>query len=112
MVSTLASSVLSSADAYITSLAIENKTREAFPENLKDASATNVIKTVREIQESYLTRPKVEKVIAKMGDCMTRLERFFRTIDIAIQADPTISAVVWAGLRLVFQVCWLKGSKC
>ena len=105
MSSTLASSLLSSADAYMASLAIDDKTRRSFSDNLSNASAENVIDTVRQIQKSYLTHPKIEKVVTKMGDCMERLKRFFHIIDIAIQADPTISAILWAGLRLVFQVC-------
>lgn len=105
MTSTLALSLLASADAYMASLTIDDKTRQSFSDDLKSASAEKVIDTVRQIQESYLTRPKIEKFVTKMGGCMARLKRFFRIIDIAIQADPTISAVVWAGLRLVFQVC-------
>ncbi|KAJ5641359.1 hypothetical protein N7490_005359 [Penicillium lividum] len=98
------SSLLSSVETYVTSLRLDETEKEKFLADLANASSEKVLDAVMAIQNSYMARPKLQSVAEKMGKCMTRLERLFQTIDIAIQADPTVSAIVWAGLRLLFQL--------
>ena len=70
-----------------------------------------VIKVLNASQEedqknrwSYTWRGKKVIVVERLGKILKYVEKYSKVVDIAIQSDPGVAALVWAGIWAIMQV--------
>ena len=73
-----------------------------------------VIKGLNSLQEddkkkrwSYTWRGKKVIVVERLGKILKSMEKYSKIVDTAIQANPEVSALVWAGIWAIIRVCIL-----
>ena len=83
-----------------------NLTAQSAEENIH-----TVIKGLNSLQEddkkkrwSYTWRGKKVIVIERLGKILKCLEKYTKVVDTAIQANPQVSALVWAGIWAIIRV--------
>ncbi|KAF8436093.1 hypothetical protein BGX38DRAFT_100554 [Terfezia claveryi] len=85
------------------------------PTNLTSQSAEEnieaVIKALNTVQKddkkkrwSYTWRGKKVIVVERLGKLLKNVEKYSKVVDIAIQANPQVSALVWAGVWGIMRV--------
>lgn len=70
-----------------------------------------VIRALNTLQEddkkkrwSYTWRGKEVIVVERLGKILKSIERYSKVVDISIQSNPQVSALVWAGVWAIMQV--------
>ena len=58
---------------------------------------------------SYPWRGKKIIVVERLGKILKHVEKYTKVVDIAIQSNPQVSALVWAGIWVILRVCTLFG---
>ena len=53
---------------------------------------------------SYTWRGKEVVVVERLGKILKSMEKYTKVVDTAIQSNPQVSALVWAGIRVIMQV--------
>ena len=71
-----------------------------------------VIKTLKTLQEddkknrwSYTWRGKKVIVVERLGTILKSAGKYSKVVDTAVQSNPQVSALVWAGVCALMQVC-------
>lgn len=55
------------------------------------------------LQSSY-GKPLASRILHRVSPIMSHIQSFGRIVDIMVQSNPTISALVWGGVRLFIEV--------
>lgn len=87
-------------------LDLTNLTSQSAEENIEA-----VIRTLNTLQEhdkkkrwSYTWRGKEVIVVERLGKILKSIERYSKVVDVSIQSNPQVSALVWAGVWAIMQV--------
>ena len=56
---------------------------------------------------NYTWRGKKIIVVKRLGKILKNVEKYTKVVDIAIQSNPQVSALVWAGIWAILRVCTL-----
>ena len=56
---------------------------------------------------NYTWRGKKIIVVERLGKILKNVEKYTKVVDIAIQSNPQVSALVWAGIWAILRVCTL-----
>ena len=87
-------------------LDLTNLTSKSAEENI-EAVLTALSATQQDDKKkrwSYTWRGKKVIVMESLGKILKSVERYTKIVDIAIQSNPQVSALVWAGIRGIMQV--------
>ena len=58
----------------------------------------------KEKQWSYNWRGKEVKVMERLGKILKIVDNYSKVVDTAVQSNPQVTALVWAGVRAIIQV--------
>ena len=93
-------------DKNLPPLDLTNITSQSAEENIEA-----VIKTLITIQKddkrkqwSYNWRGKEVIVVEHLGKFLKTAEKYSKVVDTAVQSNPEVTALVWAGIRAIMQV--------
>ncbi|RPB22652.1 hypothetical protein L211DRAFT_826561 [Terfezia boudieri ATCC MYA-4762] len=93
-------------DKNLPPLDLTNLTSQSAEENIEA-----VIKALNTAQEddkknrwSYTWRGKEVIVVERLGKILKNVEKYSQVVNIAIQANPQVSALVWAGVWAIMRV--------
>lgn len=67
-------------------------------------SATQLSKYIAELEARHLKTSGVRRVFATAQPLVDGLMQYTAAVDVMIQADPTVSALIYGGAKLVLQV--------
>jgi hypothetical protein len=67
-------------------------------------SATNLSSYITELEAQHRKKSGVRKVFASAQPLVEGLMQYINAVDTMIQADPTFSALIYGGAKLVLQV--------
>ena len=76
-----------------------------------DQSASNIVGlTIGDLQATIEAKQqcgsgKTTIIIGRLKEMLKMFDKYAVIVDTAIQSNPQITALVWAGVRLVLQVC-------
>ena len=81
-------------------------TSESVEENIRIVvKKLNTLQEVnKEKQWSYTWRGKEVIVMERLGKILKIVDNYSKVVDTAIQSNPQVSALVWAGVRAIMQV--------
>ena len=81
-------------------------TSESPEENIRTVvNQLNTLQVVnKEKQWSYTWRGKEVIVMERLGKILEIVDNYSKVVDTAIQSNPQVSALVWAGVRAIIQV--------
>lgn len=54
---------------------------------------------------SYTWRGKKVIVVERLGQILKRVEKYSKVVDIAVQSNPQVTALVWAAIWTIMRVC-------
>ncbi|KAF8436100.1 hypothetical protein BGX38DRAFT_1262515, partial [Terfezia claveryi] len=93
-------------DSNLPPLNLTNLTSQSAEENIQAVvKALNaVLEDDRKKRWSYTWRGKEVVVVERLGKILKNVEQYTKVVDIAIQSNPQVSALVWAGVRGIMQV--------
>ncbi|KAF8432508.1 hypothetical protein BGX38DRAFT_1263247 [Terfezia claveryi] len=93
-------------DNNLPPLNLTNLTSQSAEENIE--AVVKVLNTVQEDDKkkrwSYTWRGKEVVVVERLGKILKNMEQYTKVVDTAIQSNPQVSALVWAGVRVIMQV--------
>ena len=67
-------------------------------------SATNLSDYIKELESQHRKKSGIRKVFASAQPLVEGLMQYTNAVDTMIQADPTFSALIYGGAKLVLQV--------
>ena len=86
---------------------LSNLTTHSAEENIEA-----VVKALNTLQEddkkkrwSYTWRGKKIIVVEQFGKILKSVEKYSKIVDTAVQSNPQVSALVWAGIQAIMRVC-------
>ncbi|RPB18132.1 hypothetical protein L211DRAFT_196409 [Terfezia boudieri ATCC MYA-4762] len=87
-------------------LNLTNLTSQSAEENIEA-----VVKALNAVQEDdrgkrwrYTWRGKEVVVVERLGTILRNVGQYTKVVDTAIQSNPQVSALVWAGVRVIMQI--------
>ena len=93
-------------DNNLPPLDLTNLTSQSAEENIE-----TVVKALNILQEddnkkrwSYTWHGKEVIVVERLGHILKGIEKYSKTVDIAMQCNPQVSALVWAGVWAILRV--------
>ena len=54
---------------------------------------------------SYTWRGKKVIVVERLGKILKSVEKYSKVVDIAVQSNPQVTALVWAAVWAIMRVC-------
>jgi len=72
----------------------------SFPQS---ATLEDLRSEIKELGNNY-QKTRVHSYTSKLSRLIDRFERFFKVVDTFVSSNPTISALVWGGIRFIIQV--------
>ena len=94
-------------DSNLPQLDLTNLTSQSAEENIQA-----VIKALNTLLEgdkrkrwSYTWRGKEVIIVERLGRILRIVEKYSKAVDMAIQSNPQVSALVWAGVCAIMRVC-------
>ena len=86
---------------------ITNLTSQSAKENIEAIikALDTLRKDNKEKRWSYTWRGKEVIIVERLGKILKCVEKYSKVVDTAIQSNPQVSALVWAGIWAIMQVC-------
>ena len=75
------------------------------PSDQSLASAVQLSKYISDLEAQHRKKSGIRRVFASAQPLVEGLMQFTSAVDVMIQADPTFSALLYGGAKLVLQVC-------
>ena len=88
-------------------LDLTNLTSQSAEKNIEDViDALNILQgNDKEKRWKFNWNGKEVIVVERLGRILKRVEKYSKVVDTAIQTNPQVSALVWAGIWAIMQVC-------
>lgn len=74
------------------------------PVNQSLISATQLEKYIKDLELQHSKKSSVRRVFAFAQPLVEGLMQYTAAVDVMIQADPTVSSLIYGGAKLVLQV--------
>ena len=96
-------------DNNLPPLDLTNLTSQSAEENMKDVVNALIMSQEDDMKKkwNYTWRGKKIIVVERLGKILKNVEKYTKVVDIAIQSNPQVSALVWAGIWAILRVCTL-----
>ena len=93
-------------DNNLPPLDLKNLTSQSAEDNVEAIiTALNTAqKDDRERRRSYTWRGRKVIVLERLGKTLKRMEKYSKVVDIAVQSNPQVSALIWAGVWAILRV--------